>query len=209
MEIMRVITKLEEDKVYGLMGNIDITTNNSNYFIVNDYKFKGTIEEYLASQKSISALKMVMLNEQYLTKDISELSSSEIKRIILAKALISNKKYIILDYFDKDLTQKEQEEFKRLFKRLATNYHKTILLFTNNITFIWDIAEYIIYLNNNELKTFPKKDFGILNYVDKPNIIKIIELIRSKNISINDYKNTADLLKAIYRIKEKEVKCTI
>ena len=38
MEIMRVISKLEEDKVYGLMGNIDITTNNSNYFIVNDYK---------------------------------------------------------------------------------------------------------------------------------------------------------------------------
>ena len=204
MELMQIIPKLEKSNIYGLMGNIDINTNNNNYFIIDDYKFKETAQEYLNNPKAIAALKMVLLNEDCLTKKVNELSLSEIKRIILAKALLSNKEYLIFNYFDKDLTNKEKEEFKRLFKRLATDYNKTILIFTNDITFIWEIASSLIYVEENSINIYNKNDFNILNYITKPNIIEFIDLMHAKGLDIAYYKNPADLLKAIYRLKEKK-----
>ena len=52
MELMQIIPKLEKSNIYGLMGNIDINTNNNNYFIIDDYKFKETAQEYLNNPKA-------------------------------------------------------------------------------------------------------------------------------------------------------------
>lgn len=203
MEVARILENKEQGQIYGLMGNINITTNNINYKIVTAYKFNGTVKEYLNSEKAHSSLKMVMLNEKYLAKNSLELSESDLMKVNLAKALIENKDYIVLDYFDKYLNTKEQENYKRLFKKLATDYHKTIVLFTNDISFIWDVAKSIIIVDNNEvINTISKNDyFKILEIIDKPEISQIIDLIRAKNIKIEDYKNVLDLLKAIYRLK--------
>ena len=59
-------------------------------------------------------------------------------------------------------------------------------------------------LNKNEvINTFKKNDyFKLIEVVDKPNISKLIDLIRKKGIKMEDYKETSDLLKAIYRMKE-------
>lgn len=204
MEIARILENKPKSKIYGMLGNINITTNNFNYSIVTPYKFKDTVKDYLNSNKDISSLKMVMLDETYLSKKSYELSENEIKSINLAKALIENKEYIILDYFEKGLNHKEKESFKRLFKKLARDYNKTILLFTNDLSFIWDIAEEIIIVDNNEvINTIQKNQiFVIIEFLDKPEIIKFIDLIRSKGIIIENYKDTMDLLKAIYRIKD-------
>lgn len=204
MEVARIISNKEPGKVYGLMGNINLTTNNSNYKIITDYKFSGTVQEYLKSDKAKQSLQMVMLDETYLTKKVDELSDADIKKVNLASSLISNKDYLILDYFDASLNHKEKENFKRLFRKLTSDYNKTILLFTNDITFLWDIAESIIIVDNNEvINTISKANYyDILEYIDKPEISQMIDLIRAKNIKIDNYKNVLDLLKAIYRIKE-------
>ncbi len=200
---MRILENKEKNKIYGLMGNINISTNNNNYRIVSFYKFNDTVKNYLNSPKASSALKMVMLNDEYLDKTISNLSTAEIKKVILAHALIENKETLILDYFEKELTNAEKEYFKRLFKRLVTDYHKTIIIFTNDLSYIWEISESIIYVDNQEvINTFSKNDMEILNCVAAPPISEFIALLKNKSIPLNDYKNTSDLLKAIYRLKE-------
>lgn len=203
MEIARILENKAPSKIYGLIGNINITTNNKNYSIVTEYKFKGTVKEYLNSDKDIDALKMVMLEEEYLGKKVIDLSDSEIKKINLAKALIENKANLVLEYFEKGLNYREKENYKRLLKKLSNDYKKTIVIFTNDIEFIWDIAEELILVDNNKvINTINKKDyFKILDVIDKPEISRFIDLIRRKNIKIDDYKNPMDLLKAIYRIK--------
>ncbi len=200
---MRILEDVTKSRIYGLMGNINITTNNENYRIINGYKFKNTVEEYLNNPKSSVALKMVSLNDDYLPKKVSDLSPAEIKKVNFAHALIENKEYLIFDYFEKELTTKEKEDFKRLFTRLTKDYHKTILIFTNDLTFIWDISSAIFYVDNSKvINTFSSKDSNILNYVDNPSISKFITLLKKRNISIEDYKSPQDLLKAIYRLKE-------
>ena len=139
MEVANIFETKEKGYIYGLMGNINLTTNNNNYSIITSYKYSGTAKEYLNSSKDSSSLKMVMLNDSYLNKTSSECSISELKKINLAKALIENKDYIVLNYFEKELNYQEKKYFERLWKRLVNDFHKTIIIFTNDLTSIWNI----------------------------------------------------------------------
>jgi len=203
MEIARIMENKEIGKIYGLVGNTKVTANNINYSLVTEFKFSGKVSSFLNNQKASNALKMVMLNDSYLEKNVDELSEAETKKIILANALIENKPYLVLDYFEKGLTHKEKENYKRLFKKLSVDYNKTIIIYTNDITFLWDIAHEIIYIDETEnINTITKKEyFKLSRIVDKPEIIKFIDLMHDKGIQVEDYKDVLDLLKAIYRIK--------
>lgn len=204
MEVATILENKKQGQIYGLMGNIDITTNNSNINIIASYKHNGTVKEYLNSKKDINSLQLVMLERELIDKRMDELSEEELKAVSLAKSLIENKEIIVLDYFEKGFNDKEKENYKRLFKKLAKEYNKTILIFTNDITFLWDICEEIMIVDNNLVtNTFKKKEYyDLLEWVDKPVISEIIDLIRAKDIKIENYKNVLDLLKGIYRIKE-------
>lgn len=202
MEIARIVENKKQGCIYGLMGDIDLTTNRENIGIITSYKFKGTVKDYLDSKKASNALKMVMLESDVLDKTISDLSEEELKAINLAKYLIDRKDYIVCDYFEKGFNDKEKANYKRLFRKLAGEYCKTIIIFTNDITFLWDIAEEIILVDNDQVTNIEKEDyFKILNDINKPQISEMIDLIRAKGIKIEDYKDPSDLLKAIYRIK--------
>ena len=204
MEVANIFVTKEKGYIYGLMGNINLTTNNNNYSIITSYKYSGTAKEYLNSSKDSSSLKMVMLNDSYLNKTSSECSISELKKINLAKALIENKDYIVLNYFEKELNYQEKKYFERLWKRLVNDFHKTIIIFTNDLTSIWNIAKELIIVDKYKvINTIPKdKYLDFIDNLNKPEIIKFIELVREKGIEIESYKDPSDLLKAIYRLKE-------
>ena len=204
MEIARILENKPKNHIYGLMGNINITTNNNNYSIVTSYKFNGTVKEYLNSPKASSSLKMVMLNDEILNKTSNELSIGNLKKISLAKALIENKDYLVLNYFEKEQNYQEKENFKRLWKKLSKEYHKTIIIFTNDLTYVWDIAKELIFVDNySVINTILKNDYNIfMDNLNNPEITKFIELMKEKGIDIDNYTNVLELLKAIYRLKE-------
>ncbi len=206
MEVANIIGKTEPNKIYGLMGNINLTTNNSNIGIVRGGMFSNTTKDFLNSSKSLNALKLVMLDDSILNKKGTELSNGEIKAVSLAKELIANKEIIVLDYFEKELNNREKENYKRLLKKLSQDFNKTIIIYTNDLTFLWDICEEIIYVDKDSvINTYQKNDyFKLVKLVDKPIISNFIEKIRAKGIKIEDYKDIKDLLKGVYRIKEKE-----
>lgn len=206
MEVANIFENKEKGYIYGLMGNINLTTNNNNYSIITSYKYSETAKEYLNSSKDSSSLKMVMLNDTYLNKTSSECSISELKKINLAKALIGNKDYIVLNYFEKELNDQEKKYFERLWKRLVNDFHKTIIIFTNDLTSIWNIAKELIIVDSQKvMNTISKSDyFKFKDHINKPEIVKFLELVRKKGINIENYQETSDLLKAIYRIKEQE-----
>lgn len=204
MEVANILENKNQGFIYGLMGNINLTTNYNNYSIITGYRFSGTVKDYLNSNKDISSLKMVMLKEDILNKHASELSIGDLKKISLAKALIENKEYLIFDYFEKEMNAHEKEHFKRLWKRLTNDYHKTIVIFTNDITSFWDIAQELIIVDKYKvINTIPKdKYYDFMDDISKPEIIKFIDLLKAKNIAIDYYQDPKDLLKAIYRLKE-------
>ena len=180
--------------------------NNTNYSIITDYKFNGTVSEYLNSPKAESSLKMVLLDESYIDKKANDLSIGELKKVSLAKALIDAKDYLVLDYFDKNFNHKEIDYFIRLMKRMTSDYQKTVILFTNDITVLWNnIKELLIVDEYFVINTIPKeKYFEFIDKANEPEIIRFIKLMKELGLNIENYKNTQDLLKAIYRLKEQE-----
>lgn len=206
MEVANILENKELNKIYGLIGNINLTTNNSNIGLIKGGIFSESVKEYLDSPKALNALKLVMLDGSILAKKGIELSNAEIKAITLAKTLIDNKEIIVLEYFEKELNAKEKDNYKRFFKKLVNDTDKTILIYTNDLTFLWDIADRIFYVDNDQvINTYEKKDyFKLGEIVNTPIISSFITKIRNKGIKIEDYKDIKDLLKAIYRIKEKE-----
>ena len=206
MEVAKILENKPKGYIYGLMGNINLTTNNTNYSIITDYKFNGTVNEYLNSPKAESSLKMVLLDESYIDKKANDLSIGELKKVSLAKALIDGKDYLVLDYFDKSFNHKEIDYFIRLIKRMTNDYQKTVILFTNDITILWNnIEELLIVDEYFVINTIPKeKYFEFIDKLNEPEIIRFIKLMKELGLNIENYKNTQDLLKAIYRLKEQE-----
>lgn len=206
MEVAKILENKPKGYIYGLMGNINLTTNNNNYSIITDYKFNGTVEEYLNSPKAASSLKMVLLDENVMKKNARDLSIGELKKVSLAKALIDGKDYLVLDYFDKSFNHKEIDYFIRLIKRMTNDYQKTVILFTNDITVLWNnIKELLIVDEYFVINTIPKeKYFEFIDKLNEPEIIRFIKLMKELGLNIENYKNTQDLLKAIYRLKEQE-----
>ena len=204
MEVAKILENKPKGYIYGLMGNINLTTNNNNYSIITDYKFNGTVEEYLNSPKAASSLKMVLLDENVMKKNARDLSIGELKKVSLAKALIDGKDYLVLDYFDKSFNHKEIDYFIRLIKRMTNDYQKTVILFTNDITILWNnIEELLIVDEYFVINTIPKeKYFEFIDKLNEPEIIRFIKLMKELGLNIENYKNTQDLLKAIYRLKE-------
>lgn len=206
MEVAKILENKPKGYIYGLMGNINLTTNNNNYSIITDYKFNGTVEEYLNSPKAASSLKMVLLDENVMKKNARDLSIGELKKVSLAKALIDGKDYLVLDYFDKSFNHKEIDYFIRLIKRMTNDYQKTVILFTNDITILWNnIEELLIVDEYFVINTIPKeKYFEFIDKLNEPEIVRFIKLMKELGLYIENYKDTQDLLKAIYRLKEQE-----
>ena len=206
MEVAKILENKPKGYIYGLMGNINLTTNNNNYSIITDYKFNGTVEEYLNSPKAASSLKMVLLDENVMPKNARDLSIGELKKVSLAKALIDGKDYLVLDYFDKSFNHKEIDYFIRLIKRMTNDYQKTVILFTNDITILWNnIEELLIVDEYFVINTIPKeKYFEFIDKLNEPEIVRFTRLMKELGLNIENYKNTQDLLKAIYRLKEQE-----
>jgi len=206
MEVAKILENKPKGYIYGLMGNINLTTNNNNYSIITDYKFNGTVEEYLNSPKAASSLKMVLLDENVMKKNARDLSIGELKKVSLAKALIDGKDYLVLDYFDKSFNHKEIDYFIRLIKRMTNDYQKTVILFTNDITVLWNnIKELLIVDEYFVINTIPKeKYFEFIDKLNEPEIVRFIKLMKELGLYIENYKDTQDLLKAIYRLKEQE-----
>ena len=206
MEVAKILENKPKGYIYGLMGNINLTTNNNNYSIITDYKFNGTVEEYLNSPKAASSLKMVLLDENVMPKNARDLSIGELKKVSLAKALIDGKDYLVLDYFDKSFNHKEIDYFIRLIKRMTSDYHKTVILFTNDITILWNnIEELLIVDEYFVINTIPKeKYFEFIDKLNEPEIVRFTRLMKELGLYIENYKDTQDLLKAIYRLKEQE-----
>lgn len=186
-------------KIYSYIGdNIFSTFNVKKEVYILDH-----IKKYSDNKKILEALKIVNLNEDYLLKKSNDLSNSEYNKLRLASDLVNNEKLIILDYFDKGLCYKEKEYFKRLFRKLSKNYGITFYIKTNDFSFCIDLVdEYLIFDGNKIIKNILKKDIykeEAYKYYDKHNLIDFVLKSRKYNHLLDNYTDSKDVLKAIYR----------
>lgn len=177
-------------------------------YVKINYK-KEHVKDYIMSFTNCDLKKMkqsfllVNLKEDMMNKNIQNLSSSELLKVELAIQLILNREEIYLYQFDKYFMEKDLLFFKRLFKKLVTKYHKTIVFVESDFSFLFDFIDRLVILNDkNEVEVFQSDDFfsdKLASLIPVPPLIDFVRYVNRDKKVLNNYTSIYELMKAIFR----------
>lgn len=166
-----------------------------------------SVREYLSKvcsndKRLEDSCKMVNENSDFLNRVVRYLSTTELLKLFLMEALLGKYKNIVLVNFDMYFMEKELLFFKKLFRKLVDKYDKSIVMFCDNVNFMFDLVDEM-YLNTvDRIYEFDGKDLynkKIYKYLDKPKIVDFIEYLGNNGKAFDNYTEMKELLKAIYR----------
>ena len=172
-------------------------------FGLNKYNYKKDEER----KRAEDALKMVGLPREYLDRNPYSLSSGEKKLLSIATSLILNPKVIILDNPTLGLDNEREEFIIKLFKKLKSRYHKTIIIISSDINFMLKIIDNYVILRKGKITSMGKKKELLINTdklksanLEVPLIIEFINMVKKKkNITLEYTFDIKELMKDIYR----------
>ena len=160
-------------------------------------------------RKKISdSLRIVGLSDTYLDKKISRLSKVEQQWINFSIGLFSNPDIILLSHVFHSMDIKNTKKIMRLIQQLAEQYHKIVLIYTNNAEVIYKYTDYTIVISKEKVlvedttENIFQNNYEVLleNNIEIPKAIEFSHLVNSKkNIKLRYFKDVRDLIKDIYK----------
>ena len=189
------------EKIYHLTENYNGMLFNVN--IKEDIKF------YLGNYDKIELLdylKNFNLNEVILKKNYLELSSSEIKKILLIIGFMSQSKILILENPTCKLDNRGiQTLIKKLKQKKREN--KIILITSYDTNFLLEISDKAFVVDDNRIIKEGKKYDIFSNKtllkkinLEMPNTLQFVDAVKIiKNVKLSNRDNINDLIKDIYR----------
>lgn len=137
--------------------------------------------------KVIKVLKMVGLDESYLSRNPFNLNGGEKRRVAIASVLISNPKLLIMDEPTIGLDNKSKKRLMKLLVNLKKKYSKTIIIVTHDVDMLYEIVDNVVVLNDGKLVKVGNKlevfsDVALLekNNTPVPSIIKFERIVFDK-----------------------------
>ena len=198
------------NNVNGLRRKIGIVPFENNVYLKRSVKeeIKNAMANYGYKTRNITkhiadSLMIVGLDDSYLVRDPNTLSYVEKKKVNLALAMSYNPEVLVIESFDKGLTFREREYFRKLFVRLKNKYKKTIILVNCEIPFMFDIVDNLYVINKGKLVLSGNKDVfyedRLYKYVEMPKIVEFIKYVNSMGHDILEYTDIKELIKGLYR----------
>ena len=170
-------------------------------FAIKSFKYKTEN----ARKRVIDALKLVELDESYLSLNPFDLNLVDAKRVALACALVYNPKIIILDEITVGLNNSDKKDLLRLIRLLKTNYKKIVIILSKDTSFCYEITDTIFLMSAGKIiETGDKK---LLTNVDLlknikleiPKIVSFINECNKKGHDIYQYTSIHELIKGVFR----------
>ncbi|MDY0152309.1 MAG: ABC transporter ATP-binding protein [Candidatus Cloacimonas sp.] len=103
--------------------------------------------DHQAVDKVLELLNLSELKERWLSK----LSGGEKQRVFIARALVQETPYILLDESLSQLDINHQIEIMKLLRKINTEHGKTILLVSHNLNLAANYADKLIFLKDGSL----------------------------------------------------------
>ena len=164
----------------------------------------GTCEMVFDHEKVSKIFEILNIDMNILGKRICDLTFREQKALLTISALIGDSDVIILDSVEKGMHYKTRENLKKYLRTLASDYNKTIIVVTNDISFMFGFVDnYLLVDEKKHFVTGTKNDFyapALYCCLDIPKIVEFTNYINNyKERNIKEYVELKELLKAIYR----------
>lgn len=193
--------KKSNQNIFYLKANYEDMLFNIN--IMEDIKYY--IKEY-SVDKLEELLKKFNLNNDILNKSYLELSSSEIKKILIIILLMIDKKFLLIENPTQHLDNNSIHVLIQQLKKIKRE-NRTIVLSSYNPNFLLEISDKIILIDDKGIIHEGNKydifsDELLLKSIKfkSPNIIKFINTTKKiKNIKLGYRDNINDLIKDVYR----------
>ena len=151
----------------------------------------------------VDSLTIVGLDDSYLSRDPNTLSFVEKKKVNFALVMSYNPEVLVIESFDKGLTFREREYFRKLFLKLKNKYNKTIILINSELPFMFDVVDKLIVVNKGRVVISGDKDIfyeeKLYKYVEVPKIVEFIKYANSEGHDIQEYTDIKELIKGLYR----------
>lgn len=207
IENKKITKDLKRQIGYLFQNPQDQLFNNTVYeeiaFGLKHYHYKEDKQDKIIKD----SLAIVGLNETYLNKNPYKLSYGEKTKVALATILALNPYIILLDEPTISLDNKSINKLISLLLKLKNNYHKTIIIASNDIEFVSKITDNIVILNKGKIKQAGDKNDILSNIkllkendIEIPKIIEFINLVyEKKGIKLNYTLDINELIKDIYR----------
>ena len=159
------------------------------------------------SKRVSDALKMVGLDDSYLSRNPHTLSSGEKRKVAIASILVFNPQVIIFDEPTVGLDSNSKRNLMRLIKMLKNKYNKTIIIVTQDVDFLHKIVDYVyiledgkVILEGDKYTVFSEVETLLKHGITVPKLVEFShKVLKEKNIKMGYRDEINDLIKDIYR----------
>lgn len=120
--------------------------------LMGRYPYLGLMQSYSAEdRKAVDAVLEQLKLEGYAQRWLSELSGGEKQRVYIARALVQNTPYILLDESLSQLDINHQLEIMALLREIRRTAGKTVLIVSHNLNLAANYADRLIFLKQGKL----------------------------------------------------------
>lgn len=197
---------IDSKTIIGVMGNnynkfLESLTGDNIFYLDNrENVSKRKVLELFNDEKIV---KEYDLDNDFLNKNIYELSHSELKLLKYFMLIKSNKKIIIIDEPFMDLDYLYKKKIILLLNKLIKD-GKTIIIGSNNSNIIYSFCKKIILLNDSDnyygdITCLQNKKILKKYNIITPNLVEFVNLVKDKKVKLRYSNDIRDLIKDVYR----------
>ncbi|MDR3214696.1 MAG: energy-coupling factor transporter ATPase [Bacilli bacterium] len=144
------------------------------------------VDEKRAQELAIKYLKLVNIDESLFDKSPFDLSGGQKRRVAIAGILAIQPDIIVLDEPTAGLDPQGAQEMMEVFLELKEQHHKTLILVSHDMDFVYEYAQNIvllnegrIVLNEDKVNFFNNKDISKYG-IEKPQLLNLYEGLFNK-----------------------------
>lgn len=166
------------------------------------------VSEAKAKEMALKAIKLVGLDESYLSRNPFNLSGGEKKRVSIAGILAMDPQILVLDEPTSGLDPYGKYTLMNLFKEIHEQTGKTIIIITHDMDLVYQYFNRVVVLKDGKMsfdgkpEDLFKSDVVESNHLDLPNTVKTLKHLKEKySLDLDIYqKSVSDAVKEINRV---------